>query len=341
LEQHGITVELVDCTFLNRKEAIEKIKRSNPRIIGFYSMFSMKKITLDLAQLVRENCELLVVGGPMPTLEPTDYLDVFDVAVIGEGEQTIVELAKSFEQGLGFLDVPGIAYKQDGRVKFTSTRIYIENLDSLPFPSRGLFDNDAYKKYYAKRFGYTTSPLISSRGCPFSCDFCSRPVFGQTFRSRSSDNIIDEMREIAALGYERVWFADDCFTLNREHLLDVCHKLVNSRENISWECLSRVDTMDFDVACRMKDAGCVRGFFGIESGNDAVLALMNKHITVPQAEKAVHAAKAAGLEVGAFFIVGYPGESDKTVIDTYFCFKITSNNGSFNFAISNSRNTTL
>jgi anaerobic magnesium-protoporphyrin IX monomethyl ester cyclase len=316
LEQHGITVELVDCTFLNRKEAIEKIKRSNPRIIGFYSMFSMKKITLDLAQLVRENCELLVVGGPMPTLEPTDYLDVFDVAVIGEGEQTIVELAKSFEQGLGFLDVPGIAYKQDGRVKFTSTRIYIENFDSLPFPSRGLFDNDAYKKYYAKRFGYTTSPLISSRGCPFSCDFCSRPVFGQTFRSRSSDNIIDEMREIAALGYERVWFADDCFTLNREHLLDVCHKLVNSRENISWECLSRVDTMDFDVACRMKDAGCVRVFFGIESGNDAVLALMNKHITVPQAEKAVHAAKAAGLEVGAFFIVGYPGESDKTVIDT-------------------------
>jgi len=118
------------------------------------------------------------------------------------------------------------------------------------------------------------------------------------------------------LGYERVWFADDCFTLNRKHLLGVCQELVRRNVDVGWECLSRVDTMDFEVAEGMKRAGCLRVFFGIESGNDTVLNLMNKHITISQAEKAVHVAKAAGLKVGAFFIVGYPGESDKTVLDT-------------------------
>ncbi len=316
LKKHGITVELVDCTFLSRKQAIEKIKQSKPKIIGFYSMFSMKKTTLEMARIVRGDCEVLVVGGPLPTLDPSGYLDVFDVAVVGEGEQTMVELTDHFERGLGFSNVQGIAFKKEGKVKFTDQRGLVENLDSLPFPSRELFDNTAYKNYYQKRFGYTTSPLISSRGCPFSCDFCSRPVFGQTFRSRSPDNIVAEVEEIASLGYERVWFADDCFTLNKKHLLEVCGKLVGCGVNVGWECLSRVDTMDFEVASRMKEAGCIRIYFGIESGNDAVLGVMNKRFSVAQAKQAVFTARAAGLEIGAFFIVGYPDENDRTVLDT-------------------------
>ena len=316
LKQHGISVELVDCTFLSRKEAIEKIKRSNPRIIGFYSMFSMKKTSLELAQLFKGQCDLLVVGGPLPTLDPTGFLDVFDVAVIGEGEETIVELATCLEQGFGVCNVRGIAYKQDGTVKFTPARSFIEDLDALPFPSRELFDNTTYKSYYAKRFGYTTTPVISSRGCPFSCDFCSRPVFGQSLRLRSPKNVVDEVEEVCGFGYDRVWFADDCFTLDREQLLRVCDLLTQRRVDVGWECLSRVDTMDFEVASSMRKAGCIRVFFGIESGNDSVLGLMNKRITISQAKRAVYVAKAAGLEVGAFFIVGYPGESDRTVLDT-------------------------
>jgi len=135
-------------------------------------------------------------------------------------------------------------------------------------------------------------------------------------RTRSAKNIVDEVEEIVALGYERVWFADDCFTLSRNHLLDVCDEMVRRKIAVEWECLSRVDTMDREVAEGMKQAGCIRVFFGIESGSDSVLALMNKHISTSQAKNAVYAAKRVGLKVGAFFIVGYPGESDKTVLDT-------------------------
>jgi len=316
LRKHGIAVELVDCTFLTREEALAKAKRSKPQIIGFYSMFSMKKTTMELATLLRKDCELLIVGGPLPTLEPAGYLDVFDVAVLGEGEVAMAELVECQRKGIDFSGVSGIAYKENGVTKFSSPRLNVEDLDSLPFPSRDLFDNEAYKRHYLKRFGYSISPLITSRGCPFSCDFCSRPVFGQSFRARSAGNVVDEVEEIVALGYDRVWFADDCFTLNRERLMEVCGELVKRKVGVSWECLSRVDTMDHESALKMRRAGCVRVFFGIESGTDEVLGLMQKQITVEQARKAVYNAKEAGLQVGAFFIIGYPGERDETILDT-------------------------
>ena len=279
-------------------------------------MFSMKKTALEFGRLFRGQCDLLVTGGPLPTLDPSDFLDVFDAAAIGEGEETIVDLANCVERGLPISSVKGIAYKEAGLVKFTPPREFIQNLDTLQFPSRGLFENSKYKSYYFKRYGYTTTPLISSRGCPFSCDFCSRPVFGKSFRYRSPENIVNEVEKIEEIGYERVWFADDCFTLNSDHLKQVCDLLAQRGLDIGWECLSRVDTLDREVAQSMKRAGCIRVFFGIESGNDSVLSIMNKRISTNQAQRAVRVAKAAGLQVGAFFIVGYPGENDKTVLDT-------------------------
>jgi len=316
LRKHDVEVQLVDCTFKNMKEVLTAVKRSKPQIIGIYSMFSMKKTSLQFARLLKDSCSLLVAGGPLPTLDPSDFLEIFDVVAVGEGEETMVELADCVAKDVPFSDVKGIAYKDAGAVKFSAPRAFVADLDALTFPARELFDNDAYKAFYFKRFGYTTTPLMSSRGCPFSCDFCSRPVFGTSFRTRSPGNIVDEVEQIAELDYDRVWFADDCFTLNREHLMKVCDLLVQKRIDVGWECLSRVDTLDLEVAQKMKRAGCVRVFFGIESGNDGVLAVMNKRITTVQARRAVFAAKEAGLQVGAFFIVGYPGESDGTVLDT-------------------------
>lgn len=316
LRQHGYTVALVDCTFLSLKQALEQVKRSRPKILGLYSMFSMKQTTMELAKLLREDCQMLVAGGPLPTLDPESFLSVFDVAAVGEGEETIVELAERVEAGLPFDDVSGLVYRKNGQTVFTGKRGFIPNLDSLPFPTRDLFDNHAYKKYYSKRFGYTTTPIITSRGCPFSCDFCSRPVFGQNLRMRSPENVVAEVDEVERLGYERVWFADDCFTIDKRQVLRLCDLLLQRGLHLTWECLSRVDTMDLQMATSMARAGCRRVFFGIESGSDQILELMGKRINVYQARHAVYAAKAAGLEVGAFFIVGYPGETDKSVLET-------------------------
>lgn len=332
LKANGVSVELVDCTFMNEEQALEKIRRSRPTIIGVQAMFSMKKEALRLARLLRDSCKLLVAGGPLPTSNPNEFLSSFDVVVMGEGELTMLDLVHAVRQGADLANVSGLAFKEKGEVRFTSAQRFIEDLDSIPFPSRDMFDNEAYKHYYAGKFGYTTTSVMTSRGCPFQCDFCSRPVFGNTFRSRTATNIAEEVESVRELGYERIWFADDCFTLDRKRLLSICDELVRRRTHVGWECLSRVDTVDSEVAEKMKKAGCVRVFFGIESGNDSILKVMRKQATVKQAREAVNTFKKAGIQTGAFFILGYPGEDLGTVLDTVnFASSLPLNYLSFTF----------
>ena len=318
LKRHDISVEIVDCTFLNQKQALKKIIDSKPRIIGIQSMYSMRNKSLELAQLLRNDCEFLVAGGALPTTQPTAFLSDFDVVVIGEGEQTMLELVNQLENSGDLSQIKGIAYrdKNTGQVKWTSPRGLMDNLDRLPLPSRELFDNPSYQKHYARRFGYKTTAIMTSRGCPFSCDFCSRPVFGNEFRARSASNVADEIAEVISLGYNRIWFADDCFTLNRKRLIEVCDEIIKRGLKIGWECLSRVDTLDPYTADKMKQAGCVRMFFGIESGNDSILKIMNKQVTTKQSYAVTQLCKSKGIKAGAFFILGYPGENDKTILDT-------------------------
>jgi anaerobic magnesium-protoporphyrin IX monomethyl ester cyclase len=318
LRQNGFVVNIVDCTFLRQEEALKQIRDSNPKIIGMQSMFSLRDKSVELARLLRKNCRLLVVGGPLPTTNPEEFLKDFDVVVNGEGEQTMLDIVNAFENDNEFSQVPGIMYRdpESGETRRTAERGMIKNLDILPFPARELFDNSAYKKYFLKKFGYTITTVMTSRGCPYTCDFCSRPVFGDQFRTRTATNIVDEIEAVISLGYERVWFADDCFTVNRYRLIEVCDEIINRHLKIGWECLSRVDTLDPELVERMKQSGCLRIFFGIESGDDSILAIMGKKTTAKKAEKAVSVCNAAGVKVGAFFILGYPGENDKSLLNT-------------------------
>jgi anaerobic magnesium-protoporphyrin IX monomethyl ester cyclase len=316
LKKHDISVQLIDCTFMNQEEALEKIRLSEPKIIGMQVVYSIREKAIRMAELLKKECELLVAGGPLPTSNPEDFLPYFDVVAIGEGEQTMFELVNAMQNGGSLMDVKGIVFKEKGRIIVTPARDFIKDLDNVPFPSRELFDNRAYENYYQRNFGYTTTSVMTSRGCPFQCHFCSRPVFGNRFRSRTAPNIAEEVEAVRRLGYERVWFADDCFTLDRKRLLEICNELIHRHVNIGWECLSRVDTVDLEVAAKMKQAGCVRVFFGLESGNDSILKIMKKQATIKQAKDAVYAFRKVGIQVGAFFILGYPGENGKTILDT-------------------------
>jgi len=165
LKKRGVEVELVDCTFMDFTEAVERVKRAKPQIVGFYSMFSMKKTTLELANAIRNEGladSLFVVGGPLPSWVPESFLDVFDVVAVGEGEQTMTEIADAVAQGRDLSSVKGLVFKIDKRLVKTGVREFIEDLDSLAFPTRDLFDNEAYKKYYLDHFGYSITSMITS-----------------------------------------------------------------------------------------------------------------------------------------------------------------------------------
>ena len=323
LRKNGFTVNIVDATFIGEEAAIQRVKESRPKIIGVSSMFTMKEATFRFARALGGSCELIIAGGPLPTVDPTSYLEHFDLVAVGEGEETLLDLVNGKKLG----EIPGIVFReQDGRllrsfekggeIVKTAARAPLENLDSIPLPSRDLFDNEGYLRYYKRRGSHTVTSIITSRGCPFACDFCSHPIFGSSFRERSPGNIADEVEQVLKLGYERVFFQDDCFTLTKKRVIQFCDEVDGRGLKFGWECLSRVDNMDKETALRMRKAGCDQVFFGLESGSERVLKIMNKSATPDQGRIAVEAAHEAGLKTGAFFIFGYPGDDDESMLET-------------------------
>ena len=316
LRSAGCSPELLDCTFLDKDDALKRALDVDADIVGIYSMITMREESLQFARHLRGRCGLLIAGGPLPSSDPGAFLSDFDVVVIGEGEQAAAEILKAYESGSDLRSIKGIAYRQDGRVVLTPKRELENDLDKIAFPARDLFPNQMYIDHWKKRFGYSTTTVITTRGCPFSCEFCSNAVFGVSYRERSQKNVLDEVEEALSFGYDRIHFADDVFTLNRKRLLHFCDEIISRGLDFPWECLGRVDSIDNAVAKAMKRAGCRRIFFGIESGDDSVLRLMNKKITTSDARRAVEAAQSSGLKTGAFFILCYPGETDDTVLKT-------------------------
>jgi anaerobic magnesium-protoporphyrin IX monomethyl ester cyclase len=324
LRQAGHEVRLLDCTFLDRAEAIDRAIKDGADVVGVYCMVTMQDDALRFSAELRGRCRLLVAGGPLPTCAPDAFLGPFDVVVRGEGEQAMLDLLGALEAGAPRATLAGIIDRDGSHAgpgpepaSPTSSRPDLgRELDTLPFPARDLLPNESYIQHGKVKYGYSITTVMSTRGCPFRCDFCSNVVYGASYRERSAGNVLDEIEGALRLGYDRISFADDVFTLHRRRVIELCEEIQRRGLRFAWECLGRVDSMDPDTAAAMVGAGCTRIYFGIESGDDRILALMNKHITVEQARRAVETAHRAGLEVGAFFILFYPGETNETVLNT-------------------------
>lgn len=322
LRNAGYDVDILDCTFMKREDALKKARASRAEIVGIYCMVTMREDCIRFASHLRDCCDLLVAGGPLASCDPLTFMEDFDVVVRGEGEQAMLEVVRAYENGTDFESIKGIVCrrknkgKSSGEIVFTASRKLETNLDAIEFPARDLFQNKRYIKHWMKRFGHATTTIITTRGCPFKCEFCSNAVFGISYRERSPENVLLEVEEALSLGYDRIHFADDVFTLNSKRILRLCEEIRKRNLDFKWECLGRVDSIDSDIATAMRNAGCDRIFFGIESGNDSVLSIMNKKITVDRARRAVEAAYKAGIRTGAFFILCYPGETDDTVLET-------------------------
>jgi anaerobic magnesium-protoporphyrin IX monomethyl ester cyclase len=320
----GHEVLLLDCTFMDKPEALSQAQSAGAEVVGLYCMVTMLEDCLWFARQLRSTTRLLVAGGPLPTCDPQAFLNDFDVIVRGEGEITILELLQEYQTGGDYSHIPGIAFRQKispqeesaDETIFTPDRPFIQDLDSLLFPARHLLPNQRYIQFGKRQYGYGITTVMSTRGCPYECEFCSNVLFGGSFRERTAGNVADEIEQALALGYERISFADDVFTLRKKRVLELCAEIKQRELHFYWECLARVDSLDDATYIEMYKAGCRRVYFGIESGDDGILKLMNKKISTAEAQHAVLAAHQAGLKVGAFFILFYPGETDQTVLNT-------------------------
>jgi len=312
LRQAGYSVRHIDHTFMERREVLAEIERLRPSVIGIYCMITMQDEALSLAAQVRGKA-LTVVGGPYPSGEPETFVDQFDLVAVGEGEQTIVQIMEHLDDRR-FEEIAGVVFKRDGEVVRGASKIRTKDMSHLPLPYRGDVPNAAYIAYWRKHWKDATTPLMSTRGCPFRCDFCHKSVFGDLFSARPVESVVAEMREIAELGYDHIWMSDDLFTLNYKRTFELAQAIEAAHLPLTWECLSRVTHVDRALFEQMRRAGCKRIFFGIESGDENVLKEMKKGITPDQARAAVEACVAAGIKAAGFFMVGYLGETTDSLI---------------------------
>ena len=218
--------------------------------------------------------------------------------------------------GLPLSSYPGLVTMRNGSAFAVQPIHHSESeLAVFPPPDRSDFDHRAYQAASIARVGEKVASVITTYGCPFACDFCSKPVFGDTVRHRDLDGVFAEIDELRHLGYDAVWVADDTFTLRRVFVEDFCRR-VRSR-GMTWSCLSRASGVDADLASLMAASGCRHVYLGLESGCPATLALMNKRATVAEGVRATQIYHEAGIAVGAFFMVGYPGEDVAAIEETF------------------------
>jgi anaerobic magnesium-protoporphyrin IX monomethyl ester cyclase len=327
LARQGVETRIVDCTF----QAFDQVRRTlnshQPDIVGIYSMIGLKSAAARIAEMVRADIprSLLVAGGPMPTLYPERYDRWVDAVFRGEADLSFSRFCRDYLQaGLSrdrldelpldsyeglFASGPGL------RVDNPGVHYPEEIMAAFPRMDREGFDHESYQKEWLVKAGTKTTSIITTLGCPFDCDFCSKPVFGSRFRRRNLDTVFEEIDRIRSLGYEDLWIADDSLTLSRPFLDEFCSRI--SGMKMGWSCLARAGGVDEDMTQRMREAGCRKVYLGLESGSPETLKLMNKRVTVEEGGEAVRLYHKAGIRVGAFLLVGYPGETVDSIEQTF------------------------
>jgi anaerobic magnesium-protoporphyrin IX monomethyl ester cyclase len=283
-------------------------------IAGYYQY--RKLIKLSEAINKSKNKPLYLLGGHGPSPEPEFFIKKTnaDIVVIGEGEETIIELLSAIENHKSLEDVKGIAFNKDNKIVINQRRPTIQDVDSIPFPAYEMFPIHYYSLLRMPHVNNKdfVMPLLSGRGCPFQCTFCYRMDKG--FRPRSNDSIIEEIRFLKQeYGITYIAFFDELLMSSEERTVSLCEDFINSTLNIKWDCNGRLNYAKPEVLKLMKKAGCVFINYGIEAISDIVLKNMKKALTVKQIHKGIEATLDAEISPGFNIIFGNIGDNRETL----------------------------
>jgi len=322
LEKNGHDVEIVPSDVLRYtwNDIVKKIDDFKPDVVGVTTTSENRFESFKLAEIVKQTNPSIItmLGGPHISMAKEDTLkhrkDV-DIVSIGEGENTIIELAEALETGTDLINVKGIYYRdKNGEIIFTGDRPRIENLDILPFPARHLIPMDKYNFYITTRDGKKRKAqnLMTSRGCPFNCYFCATPVnWGRKMRGHSPERVIEEIELlIDRYGAEFIWFYDDTLNYNKPRLHKIMDMILERKLNIKFANEFRIDVIDKPLLEKMKKAGLEQGFFGIEAGASRVrVDIVKKNFAIEKAFQFLEWSKEFDFIPGPFFIFSHYTET--------------------------------
>ncbi|MBU5615140.1 B12-binding domain-containing radical SAM protein [Geomonas azotofigens] len=317
LRRGGHEVTLANLSGCSWQQARQLLLRLSPDLVGISQFTHNRTESLKLASLAKEavpSCRV-VLGGPHATHSWREQLERHrdvDVVVLGEGEETLLELVRALEQGRPLAEVAGLAWRDGDNAMQGAPRAAISELDLLPLPLEDVGETIGVDLRRQLEF------VITSRGCPASCLFCSSPLFwGRGVRFRSPASVVEELRLLKER-YGLIYFSfrDDTFTANRARVLEICRLIEEQRLHILWNCQSRVNAVDQEMLVAMKRAGCECIQFGVESGSPEMLKALGKKILPADVERAAAAARRAGINLSVYLITGIPGEDDEDLQQT-------------------------
>lgn len=335
LEKEGYKVSILDVPALNltSSEAKNEIFKAKADVVGITCMTSNFKGALEAAKFAKESGAIVVLGGPQLSAYPKESISYsfVDYGINGESEYSLLKLINLIEANkierfkqrkfqLELKKIEGLIFKENQSSKKNKEKIFanppaiVKNLDELPLPAIHLLPVDKYDCIITEKPVLT---MITSRGCPFQCGFCFKQNSDKYFRMRSPKKVVDEI-EILINKYKikELMFYDDTLTMNREHIVDICNEIIKRGIKIKWQSPTRIDMIDKELLILMKKAGCRMLRYGVESGDENILKIMKKNISLDRVRQVFKWTREAGIETFAYFIIGYIGESEETMKKT-------------------------
>ncbi len=321
LKEEGFNISLLDNTFeINLDKFKSTVREEKPKLVGISSVEICRGTALEMCRIAKESGCKVVMGG----CDPVNCRDACfdsgaDWVCDGEGENTLSQLASLVctKQKLDINEIPGLYYRNGETESFTGNRKHVDDLDSLPMPDWRLVPVEKYLNAWQKAHGETALAMISSRGCPHGCAWCSRNVFGKTYRRRGVENFVDEIQLLKnKFNPDYLWFADDSFTSSLEWLENFQQELNARNLKIAYECLGRVDEISDHKAEILEKTGCRLIWFGVESGSQRILDAMNKGFQLDDVHQTREIMRDANIPTGFFIMLGYPPEDKNDVLAT-------------------------
>ena len=323
LDQHKVDHEVYDSTFSRFDDHFTHIRNKQFDVVAIYTNLMTKLNVLKLVKAIKNDSALkhtrIILGGP----EVRNHAEAFltfgaDVLIVGEGEETLLEVVQHFQTGnIEWPEIAGTVILRDGKVHQHQERALVKDINTLPFPNRHRVDLSKYQDVWKKHHGYSMVSMSTMRGCPYTCKWCSRAVYGGTYRRRSAKLVVDEI-EIIKRDYnpDKIWFVDDVFTINHKWLREFADELERRNVSVSYEIITRADRMSDEVIELLKRSGCFRVWIGAESGSQKIIDAMDRRVDVMRVREMIKKSRHAGIEAGTFIMLGYPGESRTDIKET-------------------------
>lgn len=325
LKKNGIDCRIYDTSFKSFDQLSEFLENEKPKYLGLYTNLMTRPNILKIINFIRQSDLIkgivIILGGPDVRYHSTLYIQHgADYCISGEGENAFFQLISLLNKKdfVRIQTIKGLSFRnKDQEIIAGSEPEITANIDELPFPDFELIDLSVYFKIWEQFHGYSSITISTMRGCPYNCRWCSKAVFGRSFRRRSVASVVIEMQRLQKqYAPDRFWIVDDVFTINKQWLSEFRDVIISNNHEFKYECITRADKLDTEIIKMLKESGCFRLWIGAESGSQKVLDLMDRGVKAAVVREMIKETKKTGIEAGTFLMLGYPGETEVDIIET-------------------------